>query len=795
MDIKTVTKRENSDISWRDSRDAIAIVCVFLIAITWFVFGQTLRYDFVNYDDDSYIYANPLISSGLTIPGAIYALSGKHSGNWHPLTTLSHMLDCQLWGSHAGGHHFTNIVLHTIAVVLLFLILRQMTDALWRSAFVAAVFAVHPLRVESVAWISERKDVLSAVFFMLTLWLYVRYVRYPSVKRYLAVVSSFALGLMCKPTLVTVPLILLLLDYWPLRRFAAVIPSDVEAATQPPEAAGPGFQSRRKTSKVTPRGPSTSLGMTIRKLIIEKVPLLALSAAAAGATLWAQKKSIIHIERLPFMWRVGNGLVTCLTYIKQMIWPARLAVFYPHPGYTLPVWEVGLAFVLLGMVSVGAMALRHKRPYFITGWFWYLIMLLPVIGLIQVGSQGHADRYTYLSQIGLYILLAWAIPDICRASVSDANRKGTAFRSCNGCEATARLSNALQFRILGVIASVAIILLAWCAHIQASYWRNGESLWSHAIAVTSENFVAHDGLGQFLLDHGRLDEAIDQFQVALNIDPKYPMARTNLGIALSRKGRVDEAITHLQTVLGDYPNDAIAQLNLGTALAKKGDAESAIAAFEKALSIQSRYPSAHYNLGMALDASGRIDEAIAHYQEAAQEDPHFAEAYYLLGNDFFRTSRIDDAIAAYERALQSRPAYPEVENNIGLALLKEGRPGEAIAHWENAVANESDFVAALNNLAWVLAAFPEASIRNGDKALRLADRANQLSGGKDPAVLRTLAAAYAENGRFTEATATAESGLQLANTQDNSALAKIFESDLAHYRANAPVRIALRPDN
>ena len=783
-----MTKRENSDVLWRDSRGAIAIVCVFLIAITWFVFGQTVRYDFVNYDDDSYVYANPLISSGLTIPGAIYAFSGKHSGNWHPLTTLSHMLDCQLWGSHAGGHHFTNIVLHTIGVVLLFLILLQMTGAVWRSAFVAAVFAIHPLRVESVAWISERKDVLSAVFFMLTLGLYIRYVRHPSVKRYLAVVSSFALGLMCKPTLVMVPLVLLLLDYWPLRRFAAVIPSEVEAATQPPQVARPGFPSRQKTSKLTPRGPSTSLGMTIKKLIIEKIPLFALSAAGAGATLWAHEKSIIPIEQIPFVWRVGNGLVTCLTYIKQMIWPARLAVFYPHPVNTLPVWEIGLAIVLLGMVSAGAIALRHKRPYLVTGWFWYLIMLLPVIGLIQVGSQAHADRYTYLSQIGLYILLAWAATDALQGLTAS---QPSLFRRLP--KPSLLGASPFQRRILGVTASVATIVLAWCAHIQASYWRNGESLWSHAIAVTSENFIAHDGLGQFLLDHGRLDEAIDQFQIALNIAPKYPMARTNLGIALSKKGRVDEAIAHFQTVLEDYPNDTKAHLNLGTASAKKGDSHSAIAEFEKALSIQSRYPSAHYNLGIALDDSGRIDEAIAHYQEAVQEDPHFAEAYYLLGNDLFRRSRIDDAIAAYERALQSRPAYPEVENNIGLALLREGRPGEAIAHWENAVANESDFVPALNNLAWVLAAFPEASKRNGDKALRLADRANQLSGSKDPAVLRTLAAAYAENGRFTEATATAESGLQLANTQDNSALAKILESDLAHYRAKAPVRIALKP--
>ena len=765
-----MTNTENSDVSWRDSRSAIVIVCLFLIAITWIVFGQTVRYDFVNYDDDTYVYANPLITNGLTVSGAIHAFSGKHSGNWHPLTTLSHMLDCQLWGSHAGGHHLTNVLLHTIAVVSLFLVLLQMTGALWRSAFVAAVFAVHPLRVESVAWISERKDVLSAVFFMLTLSLYVRYARCSSVRRYLAVVSSFALGLMCKPTLVTVPLVLLLLDYWPLGR--------VDLTSR-----------REVATKLWP-------------LLREKIPLFALSAAGAGATLWAHGKSIIHIERLPFLWRLGNGLVSYVTYIQQMIRPARLAVFYPHPGVTLPLWEIGLATVLLLSATAAAIALRCKRPYFFTGWLWYLLMLLPVIGLIQVGSQAHANRYTYLAQIGLYILLAWGITDACRASVSALNAFGVRRAEREGAQrdrreaqrvkrAGANKSNPLQRTILAVTASVAIVALAGRAHTQTSYWRNGESLWSHAVTVTSENFIAHDGLGQFLLDHGHLDEAIDQFQIALKIDPKYPVARTNLGIALSKKGRVDEAITQLQTVLQHFPDDAIAHLNLGTALAKKGDPQSAIAEFEKTLSIQSHYPSAHYNLGMALDDSRQIDEAIAHYQEAVKEDPRFAEAYYLLGNDLFRRSRIDDAIAAYKRALQSHPGYPEVENNIGLALLKEGRPGEAIAHWENAIANEPDFVPALNNLAWVLAAFPEASIRNGDKALRLADRANQLSGSKDPAVLRTLAAAYAENGRFTEARTTAESGLQLANAQNNSALAKIFESDLAHYRANAPVRIAL----
>jgi protein O-mannosyl-transferase len=703
--------------------------CVFLVVITWLAFGQTVRYDFVNFDDNNYVYANPTITSGLTPDGIIRAFSSRHSGNWHPLTTISHMLDCQLWGLHAGGHHFTNIVLHTIAVVLLFLVLHHMTGAIWQSAFVAALFAIHPLRVESVAWISERKDVLSAVFFMLAIGAYVRYARSPSVGRYLMMSILFALGLMSKPMLVTVPFVLLLLDYWPLKRFAA----------------------RR----------------SVERLILEKIPLFMLSAAAGVATFWAQQSSVAPVEQLPLVSRIGNGLVSCVIYVKQIIWPVQLAVFYPHPENKLPGWEIGLAILLLAVVSAGAIALRRKSPYLITGWFWYLVMLLPVIGLIQVGSQAHADRYTYLPQIGLYMLLAWVIADV--------------------------LASRLQRRILAVTASVAIIALAWRAHVQASYWRNGESLWRHALAVTSGNFIAHNGLGHFLLTHARLDEAIEQFQMAVNIDPRFPEAQKNLSVALTEKGRTDEAIAHLQTLLKEYPNDALGHYNLGNALLKKGDSQGAIAGYEKALSIQVRYPAAHYNLGIALDQNGRIDEAIAQYQQAVQEDPLYAKAYYLLGNDLLRKARVDDAIAAYEQALKSRPVYPEVQNNIGIALLQKGRPSEAIAHWQNALAVQPDSLDSLNNLAWILATFPDTWIRNGRQALVLAERANQLSGNKNPKVLRTLAAAYAENGRFTEARVIAERGLQLANAQENPALANIIEGDIALYRTNAPVRTATQP--
>ncbi|PYK08617.1 MAG: hypothetical protein DME61_09260 [Verrucomicrobia bacterium] len=693
----------------RAHRQALG-VCIFLVAITWLVFAQTVRYDFVNYDDSEYVYANPNITHGLSIHGVIHAFAGRHWDNWHPLTTVSHMLDCQLYGLHPGGHHLTNILLHTIAVVLLFLVLQQMTGAIWRSAFVAAVFAIHPLRVESVAWISERKDVLSAVFFMLTLGAYVRYAKSPSTGRYLTMSILFALGLMSKPMLVTVPFVLLLLDYWPLGRI--------------------------REQKSETRNQSNHQTTDFRALVIEKIPLLGLSAASGLATLWAQQSSLTGVKQFPLISRIGNGLVTYAIYFKQMIWPVWLAVFYPLPEDQLPIWEIALAAMLLALASVGVIVLRHKFPYFVTGWFWYLVMLLPVVGLIQVGSQAHADRYTYLPQIGLYILITWAVADL------------TASRRQRG-------------RILAAAAAIIVGVLSWRAWVQTSYWRDSETLFSHALAVTSNNDVAEN----------------------------------NLGIFLKRKGRLDEAITHLQTLVKEHPNDAETHYNLGNALLKKGDSQSAIAAYEKAISIKLRYPDAHYNLGIALDRNGQIDEAIAHYQQAVREDPHYAEAYYLLGNDFLEKARTDDAIAAYEQALKSRPAYPEVQNNIGFALLQKGRPSEAIAHWQNALAIQSDSVDSLNNLAWILATFPDAWIRNGSQALTLAERANQLSGNKNPAVLRTLAAACAENGRFTEARVIAERGFQLANAQEKPALANILEGDIALYRINAPVRTGMQPDN
>src|SRR6266516_2293679 len=373
-------------------RATILGVSIFLMAITWLVFGETLRHPSINFDDQEYVFENPKINTGLTSTGVLWAFTHSHAENWHPLTSISHMLDCQLFGLQAGWHHFTNVLLHTIAVILLFLVFREMTGALWRSAFVAAVFAIHPLRVESVAWIAERKDVLSGVFFMLTLGAYVHYVREPSSIRYLIVAGLFGLGLMTKSMLVTLPFVLLVLDYLPLGCFAHVSPAEPKPVN--------GF-ARWWGHRSTPT-----------RLILEKIPLIALSVASSIITLFAQKHAVSSIESLPLLWRMNNAFVSYVAYMWQMVCPTRLALVYPHPEYRLSLWGVALAIAFLTGVTAVVVAFRRKHPYLITGWLWYVGMLVPVIGIVQVGAQARADRYTYLPQIGLYLIAIWSIADL-----------------------------------------------------------------------------------------------------------------------------------------------------------------------------------------------------------------------------------------------------------------------------------------------------------------------------------------------------------------------------------------------
>jgi tetratricopeptide (TPR) repeat protein len=698
-------------------------VCLVLAAISFAVFGQTAGFRFVNYDDDKYVYENPMVAQGLTFKGIVWAFTSIHASNWHPLTWLSHELDCQLYGLNPAGHHLTNVLLHTATVIALFLVLRQMTGVLWRSAFVAAVFAIHPLRAESVAWVAERKDVLSGLFFMLTIGAYVRYARRPwSPARYGLVVLLFAMGLMCKPMLVTLPLVLLLLDYWPLQRV----------------------------------GPRKLPG-----LVLEKLPLLALSAAACVATLLAQNRAMQSNELYSLPLRCANALVTCMVYLGRMVWPAGLAVFYPYPQNGLPPWEVALAGMLLAGLSAVTWVRRRKQPWMLVGWLWYLVMLLPVVGIIQVGDQAHADRYTYLPQIGIYVAVTWL--------AAEWGAKWHAGR--------------LAF---GSIMTAALAVFIVCAWIQTGYWKNSENLWTHALGCTTRNYIAHGRLGDALRDEGRVDDAITHYQEALKIKPGAAEFRNNLGTALQQEGRVDEAIAQYREALQIKPNEAEMRYNLGNALLQKGRVDEAAADYQKALQIKPDYAEAHNNLAIALLQKGRVDDAITHYEQALQIQPGFAEAHHNLALALSQKGRADEAIIHFQQALQIKPGYVDAHIDLGNVLLQNGKVGEAISHFQMALQLKPADPSIQNTLAWLLATCPEAALRDGNKAVELARQANGLTGGENPVILHTLAAAYAEAGRFPEAVETAQRALRLAGAQSNTVLAGQLQSELKLYQAGSP---------
>jgi tetratricopeptide (TPR) repeat protein len=592
------------------------------------------------------------------------------------------MLDCQLYGLNAAGHHATNIVLHTVAVLLLFQVLRQMTGTVWQSAIVAALFAVHPLHVESVAWISERKDVLSAVFFFLMLDAYGRYARAASITRYLAVAILFTGALMSKAMLVSAPIILLLLDYWPLRRFEQT--SSTSGKTKILKA---GHQRR-----------------VIRLLFLEKIPFFVLSAGACVITFVVQKRATGAIPPLPFLWRAQNAFASYVIYIWKTLWPAHLAVFYPHPNDSLAIWQVILALGLLLATTLAAIVFRSERPYLFTGWFWYLCMLVPVIGLVQVGEQGHADRYTYLPQIGLFLLAVWFAADVTAVSQS-------------------------RSRFAAATAVVIIVALAWAAFVQTFYWRNSETLWTHALAVTTDNDFAHNNLGYLCVDRGELDKAIAHFETALRI----------------RSGKLD---AHYNV------GSAFVQMNLADALARKGQS----------------------------------DEAMVHYEEAIKLLPNYADAYYNRGNVLLTKGRVQEAIADLKTALQIQPDDADAHTCLGNALLREGSLKEAIPHYEKAIALAPQDPHSRNNIAWALATASDASLRDGSRAVGFAQQAVQLSGGREPQFIRTLAAAYAESGRFSEALAVAQQAAVMATMQGKPDVANRLKKDLVLYRELQPMR-------
>lgn len=627
-------------------------VCLALIAVNVAVYAPVVHHEFTNYDDPEYVRLNPHLSGGLTWRNISWALTTGYQSYWHPLTWMSHMLDVQLYGLNPGPHHATNLLLHIANTILLLGLLHRMTGALGRSAFVAGLFAVHPLQVESVAWVSERKTLLSTLLWMLTLWAYVDYARRPRFARYLIVLFLFALGLMAKPMLVTLPFVLLLLDYWPLRR--------VPLGTPPSENQRP-----------------------VSQLVLEKLPLLALAITSSVVTIVTQQRvgAVAGLDVLPLSSRIANALVAYTAYLGKMLWPARLAVFYPFQ--TLPAWQVAGAVAVLVVVSALVLRAAARHSYLLVGWLWFLGTLVPVIGLVQAGTQSMADRYAYIPFIGLFIMVAWGVPDLLAArraiaatkSRSDATtgRGGDWGDAAKNRRGLRRMP--LREVALPVAAALVILLCAIRAAGQVRYWQDSSTLWTHALAVTTDNYRAHNNLGNALADQGKVSEAIAQYSEALRILPNFVDAHSNLGIVLADQGRLDEAIAHYREALRGYPGFAEAHLNLGAALASERKIGEAITEYSQALRIRPDYADAHYNLANALASQGKIDEAIAHYREAVSISPGFALAHSNLGMLLARQGKVGQAIPEFSEALRINPNDPTARRALDQLTNRSGGSG------------------------------------------------------------------------------------------------------------------------
>ena len=604
-----------------------------LVAATAIVYAPVRHHEFVNLDDPQYVTGNPWVARGLSGPGLRWAFTTGHAGNWHPLTWLSHMLDVQLFGLSPGAHHLTSLALHLANTVLLLALLHRTTGALGRSSLVAALFALHPVHVESVAWVAERKDVLSTVFFLLTLHAYVSYARFPRARRYAVVLALFALGLMAKPMLVTLPLVLLLLDYWPLGRLSS-----------PAEA---------------------------RRRVLEKLPLMAMAAASCVVTWLVQHRAgaLKGLDVLPLGRRISNAVVSCVLYIAKALWPSRLAAIYPYPAPP-PAWAVALGAAAVVAVSVLAVRARARRPWLPVGWFWYLGMLVPVLGLVQVGSQPMADRYTYVPLVGLFIVLAWGAADL---AGRDPRRRA-------------------------VTTAAAVLVVAACAvaaRAQVGHWRSSVALWEHALAVTTESHRAENNLGHALARAGRNAEAVAHYGEALRLAPGDAEAHANLGLALADLGRTAEAVGHYEEALRLLPGDVEAHDNLGVALMDQGRIDDAIRHFEEAVRLDPSRALSHNDLGVALARKERFAEAVRELSLALQLDPDYAEArrnlalaHNGLGAALADRGTVDEAVAHYAEALRLQPDLADAHANLARARAGQGRLDEARREAEEAVALE-----------------------------------------------------------------------------------------------------------
>jgi tetratricopeptide (TPR) repeat protein len=646
------------------------LICLFLALSTLVVYWPVTSHDFVNYDDTDYVTANPYVQAGLSSKGLAWVWHSDVARNWHPVTMLSHMLDCQLYGMKPGGHHLTSLLFHIANTLLLFLLLRNMTGALWRNGIVAALFALHPLHVESVAWIAERKDVLSTFFFLLTLWAYGRYAagreaksedRRPKVNPagyYGLALLLFALGLMSKPMLVTVPFVLLLLDFWPLQR------------TRLPALPG---------SKFKVQGSRFGVPAPFSLLLREKLPFLLLSAASCVVTFQVQHRggSVLDVNNLPVAARVANALMSYVRYLGKMLWPEHLAALYVRKA-PWPPWEVGLAALALLAVSAAVIRLARSRPYLAVGWFWYVGTLVPVIGLVQVGMQTMADRYTYIPLIGIFIGVAWGLGE---------------------------LANEWRVPKIGLGIATAVVLAA-CMVLtrqQIGWWNNSETLFQRMITAVEGNYMAHYNMGNLFSRQDKLPEAAEHYEAALKAEPNYAEAHNNLAAVLLRQRRFEEAIAHYSAAVRLKP-EYLYYFNLANALVEAGKPAEAVPNYQQALRLDPSSSAAHHNLGMALQAMGQTDAAIAEFRDALKLQPDYESAEHNLANRLADADRVEEAIAHYLAALRLDPNHAESYNGLGICYAMQGKLPEAERQFQEAIRLKPDHPGAQSNLGNALGA-------------------------------------------------------------------------------------------
>ncbi len=754
-------------------RRNVLLVCLFLVVATVGVYWQVAGNGFVNFDDPDYVSANPRVQSGLNSESVRWAFTALYSSNWHPVTWLSHMLDSQIYGAKPAGHHVTNLIFHTLNSLLLFGLLLRMTGALWRSAMVAALFALHPLHVESVAWVSERKDVLCTCFGLLCLWAYVRYAQAGnrparSLGWYLLSLLFLALGLMSKPMLVTLPCLLLLLDYWPLGRIRLPrLSAPVNADFRP-------------------------VGMG--RLVAEKIPFFVLSATSSVVTFLVQKAcgAMVPLAAAPLDARIANAFAGYGTYLMKTFWPSGLAVFYPlTPADWGSAGTLGALLVILG-VTVAVVYFARSRPYLLVGWLWFLGTLVPVIGFVQVGRQGMADRYTYLPHVGLFIMVVWAAAEAARHL---------------------RAPRAVTFGVAGVLLAA----LGVVTSRQVAYWRSSITLFEHALAVTTGNYVAYGVLSNALVDQGKLDEAIEMCQKALALAPQYPEGFNTLGNIHYRQQKYEEAIENYRLAAQYDPLYADPLAGMGSAYLKVNKFAEAEAASRKALELAPLHLTAMFSLASALHNQGKLDEAATWYRKILMLQPELVTPRRLLGNVLVAQNKPDEAIQQFRMALKIRPEDPDTHVLLGVAEMQKGdvevatkeflegvnlqptnaianyqlgtifqmqkRPVAAVDYYRKALQAQPNWVEVLNNLAWILAASPDPTARNGKEAVERAERACVLTHFNEPLLIGTLAAAYAEAGRFTDAVQAAEKARDTATTAGMKEVAAKNAELLELYRA------------